>query len=97
MLRNHFLDLLSNPQTLPSLCPFYFLLSIKKSFGCGSKNDRDKEAYAVMKEEYRKLGNMTFAEGAVLAIFILLVILWFTREPGFIDGWATVHFNKNGQ
>lgn len=58
------------------------------------KSDRDKEAYAVMKEEYRKLGPMKFAEGAVLTIFILLVVLWFTREPGFIKGWATVLFNK---
>lgn len=49
-----------------------------------------------MKEEYRSLGRMKFAEVAVLVIFILLVILWFTREPGFINGWATVLFNKDG-
>ncbi|KAM4726614.1 solute carrier family 13 member 2 [Anableps anableps] len=74
---------------------FMFLgFNLKKSFGCGIKSDRDKEAYAVMREEYKKLGGMTFAEGAVLTIFILLVLLWFTREPGFIPGWATVLFNK---
>ncbi|CAK6957179.1 solute carrier family 13 member 2-like [Scomber scombrus] len=76
---------------------FMFLgFNLKESFGCGMKNERDKEAYAVMKEEYNKLGRMRFAEGAVLTIFVLLVILWFTREPGFIDGWATVLFNKGG-
>ncbi|XP_008286831.1 solute carrier family 13 member 2 [Stegastes partitus] len=76
---------------------FMFLgFNLKKSFGCGGKSDRDKEAYAVMKEEYAKLGSMKFAEIAVLIIFILLVLLWFTREPGFIDGWATVLFNMNG-
>lgn len=48
-----------------------------------------------MKEEYKKLGNMKFAEGAVLTVFIMLVLLWFTREPGFVDGWATVLFNKD--
>uniref|UniRef100_A0A8C4CPP0 Solute carrier family 13 member 2 n=1 Tax=Denticeps clupeoides TaxID=299321 RepID=A0A8C4CPP0_9TELE len=47
-------------------------------------------------EEYRKLGHMTFAEGAVLCIFVLLVVLWFTREPGFMPGWASV-FNGSGQ
>lgn len=73
------------------------LLSLKQSFGCGIKSERDKEALDVMKQEYRKLGNMRFAEGAVLTIFVLLVILWFTREPGFIDGWATVLFNKEGE
>lgn len=74
---------------------FMFLgFNLKKTFGCGGKNERDREAYAVMKEEYRKLGGMTFAEVAVLTIFTLLVVLWFTREPGFIDGWATVLFPK---
>lgn len=48
-----------------------------------------------MKDEYNKLGRMTFAEVAVLTIFVLLVVLWFTRDPGFIDGWATVLFNKD--
>ncbi|XP_070773010.1 solute carrier family 13 member 2-like [Enoplosus armatus] len=76
---------------------FMFLgFNLKQSFGCGMKSERDKEAYAVMKAEYNKLGRMKFAEGAVLAIFVLLVLLWFTREPGFIDGWATVLFNKEG-
>ena len=51
----------------------------------------------VMKQEYNKLGRMKFAEWAVLTIFVLLVALWFTREPGFIDGWATVLFNKEGE
>ncbi|XP_053187780.1 solute carrier family 13 member 2-like [Scomber japonicus] len=76
---------------------FMFLgFNLKESFGCGMKNERDKEAYTVMKGEYNKLGRMKFAEGAVLTIFVLLVVLWFTREPGFIDGWATVLFNKGG-
>ncbi|XP_028277019.1 solute carrier family 13 member 2 [Parambassis ranga] len=74
---------------------FMFLgFNFKKTFGCGGKSDRDREAYAVMREEYRKLGNMKFAEVAVLVIFVVLVIMWFTREPGFIDGWATLLFNK---
>ncbi len=71
--------------------------SFKKTFGCGSKNEGDKEAYRVMKNEYKKLGTMSFAEGAVLVIFVILVILWFTREPGFMPGWATELFNKKGQ
>uniref|UniRef100_A0A671W9F4 Solute carrier family 13 member 2 n=1 Tax=Sparus aurata TaxID=8175 RepID=A0A671W9F4_SPAAU len=66
--------------------------NFKHTFGCGGKSERDREAYAVMREEYRKLGRMKFAEIAVLIIFALLVGLWFTREPGFIPGWATVLF-----
>uniref|UniRef100_A0A8C9S098 Solute carrier family 13 member 2 n=1 Tax=Scleropages formosus TaxID=113540 RepID=A0A8C9S098_SCLFO len=72
----------------------YMGLNMKKSFGCGSSNEGDKEAYQVMKNEYKKLGDISFAEGTVLGIFILLVVLWFTRDPGFIPGWATVLFNK---
>ncbi|XP_023279829.1 solute carrier family 13 member 2-like isoform X1 [Seriola lalandi dorsalis] len=75
---------------------FMFLgFNLKKSFGCGTKNDSDREAYQVIKDEYKKLGRMSFAESCVLVIFTLLVLLWFTREPGFIPGWATVLFNKD--
>lgn len=49
-----------------------------------------------MVNEYRKLGRMKFAEVAVLIIFVLLVILWFTRAPGFIPGWANVLFTEGG-
>lgn len=68
---------------------------MKKSFGCGMNKDGDKEAYGVMKNEYKKLGSMCFAEGCILVLFVLLVLLWFTREPGFMPGWATVLFNKD--
>ncbi|XP_063060525.1 solute carrier family 13 member 2-like [Engraulis encrasicolus] len=72
----------------------YLGFNFKKTFGCGTKSEGDKAAYQVMKDEYKKLGSMTFAEGSVLTVFVLLVLLWFTREPGFMPGWATVLFNK---
>ncbi|XP_051956580.1 solute carrier family 13 member 2-like [Xyrauchen texanus] len=75
----------------------YLGFNFKKSFGCGTNDEGDKDAYRVMKNEYKKLGLISFAEGAVLVIFVLLVILWFTREPGFMPGWASELFNKNGQ
>ncbi|XP_070685076.1 solute carrier family 13 member 2-like [Pempheris klunzingeri] len=75
---------------------FFFLgFNFKNTFGCGTKRDGDREAYQVIRNEYKKLGRMSFAEGCVLVIFTLLVLLWFTREPGFIPGWATVLFNKD--
>ncbi|KAM4627132.1 solute carrier family 13 member 2-like [Polymixia lowei] len=73
----------------------YLGFNLKKSFGCGKNKDGDIEAYQVMRDEYKKLGSMSFAEGCVLVIFMLLVLLWFTREPGFMPGWATVLFNKD--
>lgn len=35
---------------------------------------------------------MTFAEKAVAVLFVLLVLLWFTREPGFFTGWDELAF-----
>ncbi|XP_041053609.1 solute carrier family 13 member 2-like isoform X2 [Carcharodon carcharias] len=70
---------------------------MKENFGCGiAKSKKDISAYQVMKDEYKNLGKMTFAEIGVLTLFVLLVILWFTRDPGFMPGWATVLFNKEG-
>ncbi|XP_072909185.1 Na(+)/citrate cotransporter-like [Hemitrygon akajei] len=70
-------------------------LNFKENFGCQStKSQKDISAYQVIKEEIAKLGPMTFAETAVLILFILLVVLWFTRDPGFIEGWVTVIFGK---
>ncbi|NXC34917.1 S13A2 protein, partial [Campylorhamphus procurvoides] len=78
----------------------YLGFNFKENFGCAaspSTKTREKQAYAIIKEESKKLGRMKFAEIAVLILFILLVLLWFTREPGFIPGWATVLFNKSGK
>lgn len=72
----------------------FFGFNLKKSFGCCAKKDSDKEAYQVIKNDFNHLGGMSFAEVCVLIIFTLLVLLWFTREPGFMPGWATVLFNK---
>ncbi|PIO40802.1 hypothetical protein AB205_0148320 [Aquarana catesbeiana] len=68
----------------------------KKTWGCGAKSsEKERAAYNVIREEYRKLGPISFAEYNVLFLFTLLVILWFTRDPGFVKGWATVLFNKD--
>ncbi|KAG5844739.1 hypothetical protein ANANG_G00165760 [Anguilla anguilla] len=75
----------------------YLGFNLRKSLGCGLQNARDHEAYQVMRNEYRKLGAMTYAEANVLALFSLLVALWFTREPGFMPGWASLLFNKGNQ
>lgn len=42
----------------------------------------------MLKEQYSYLGQMTFHEVAVAILFALIVGLWFTREPGFVTGWA---------
>ncbi|NWW16071.1 S13A2 protein, partial [Falcunculus frontatus] len=76
----------------------YLGFNFKQNFGCGvspAAKAKEKQAYEIIKEESKKLGKMKFAEIQVLILFILLVVLWFTREPGFFPGWATVLFNKD--
>ncbi|NWV43275.1 S13A2 protein, partial [Grantiella picta] len=76
----------------------YLGFNFKENFGCAASpaaKAKEKQAFAIIKEESKKLGKMKFAEIEVLILFILLVLLWFTREPGFIPGWATVLFNKD--
>ncbi|NXF86985.1 S13A2 protein, partial [Eubucco bourcierii] len=76
----------------------YLGFNFWKNFGCAadaSTKAREELAYNTIKEENKKCGSMKFGEIAVLTLFILLVLLWFTREPGFIPGWATVLFNKD--
>ncbi|XP_042298375.1 solute carrier family 13 member 5 isoform X1 [Sceloporus undulatus] len=69
--------------------------NFRKTWGCGSQQtELERAALRVLKEEHRKLGPISFAECNVLVVFTLLILLWFTRDPGFIPGWATVLFNK---
>ncbi|NP_001079286.1 solute carrier family 13 member 2 S homeolog [Xenopus laevis] len=78
----------------------YLGVNFKKNFGCGGnaeQKEKEKRAFRVISGEHKKLGSMTFAEISVLVLFILLVLLWFTREPGFMPGWATISFNKGGK
>jgi len=36
----------------------------------------------------------SFAEFAVMCHFIVLAVLWLTREPEFIPGWGSLMPNK---
>ncbi|XP_076130747.1 solute carrier family 13 member 5a isoform X1 [Alosa pseudoharengus] len=75
---------------------FVFIgFNFRKTWGCGvDKSEKEVAAYNVIREEHKRLGTMSFGEVSVLFLFVLLVVLWFTREPGFIDGWATNLFNS---
>uniref|UniRef100_A0A8C4WEN8 Solute carrier family 13 member 2 n=1 Tax=Gopherus evgoodei TaxID=1825980 RepID=A0A8C4WEN8_9SAUR len=77
-----------------------WLQIFRKNLGFGanaSMKAKQKMAYRIIKDEHKKLGSMRFAEIAVTVLFLILVVLWFTRDPGFIPGWATNVFNKNGE
>uniref|UniRef100_A0A8C6RFZ7 Solute carrier family 13 (sodium-dependent dicarboxylate transporter), member 2 n=1 Tax=Nannospalax galili TaxID=1026970 RepID=A0A8C6RFZ7_NANGA len=73
--------------------------NFRKNFGFGEgEEERKQAAFQVIKTQHKLLGPMSFAEKAVTILFIILVILWFTREPGFFQGWGNVAFaDENGQ
>ncbi|XP_071401908.1 Na(+)/dicarboxylate cotransporter 3 [Centroberyx affinis] len=64
---------------------------------CIKKQDQraqaEARAKAVIDEDYRKLGPINFAEGAISFFFVLFAILLFTRDPKFVTGWS-VFFDK---
>ncbi|NXY40761.1 S13A1 protein, partial [Ceuthmochares aereus] len=63
----------------------------KNMFKCGKKKTSREEASAqVIQDEYKKLGRMSYPEIVTLVLFILMTLLWFTREPGFIPGWSSL-------
>ncbi|KAK9521050.1 hypothetical protein VZT92_020889 [Zoarces viviparus] len=78
---------------------FVFMgFNFKKTWGCGAvKTEKEIAAYNVIREEHRRLGPMSFGEISVLGVFVLLVVLWFSRDPGFVDGWATHIFNSKAE
>lgn len=42
----------------------------------------------VIDQRYKELGKMSFHELSVAILFVICVILWLFRKPGFVVGWA---------
>jgi len=83
---------------IPFMRLFVHICSIRKTWGCGVvKSEKDIAAYNVIREQHLLLGPMCFGELSVLALFSLLVALWFSRDPGFVAGWATQTFNTEAE
>uniref|UniRef100_A0A8D1AW03 Solute carrier family 13 member 2 n=1 Tax=Sus scrofa TaxID=9823 RepID=A0A8D1AW03_PIG len=65
-----------------------------KNFGFGDQmKEKERAAFEVIRREHKQLGPLSFAEKAVTVLFVLLVVLWFTREPGFFQGWGNLAFS----
>lgn len=66
----------------------YFFRKKKEEDKRKSNEEEAKIVREVISVKYEELGPMTFHEGSVLILFIIVVILWFFRKPEFIPGWA---------
>nr|XP_061812982.1 solute carrier family 13 member 1-like [Nerophis lumbriciformis] len=56
----------------------------------GQHSQREIATLKIIQEEYRALGPMSGQELFTLMVFCLMILLWFTRSPGFIPGWASL-------
>ncbi|KAK0141820.1 Solute carrier family 13 member 1 [Merluccius polli] len=56
----------------------------------GETPEKEKRSAKLIQEEYSALGPMSPQEMVTLVLFVLLALLWLTREPGFIPGWASL-------
>ncbi|XP_030211157.1 solute carrier family 13 member 4 isoform X3 [Gadus morhua] len=59
------------------------------------KTRRELDSERRIQEEYIKLGPISYPEVVTGVFFILMTVLWFTREPGFVPGWTSL-FEKKG-
>lgn len=60
---------------------------------CRSSTNSPEQAQrvkAVIRREYKKLGPVSFAQGAVIAHFVILAVLWITRDLGGAGGWGRI-------
>ena len=58
--------------------------SSKTKLSLGNKDSIKR----ILQTKYQELGPLNFHQLAVLANFVLLVLLWFFREPRFMPGWG---------
>uniref|UniRef100_A0A8C3CQI3 Solute carrier family 13 member 4 n=1 Tax=Cairina moschata TaxID=8855 RepID=A0A8C3CQI3_CAIMO len=74
-------------------CNFKETCSVSKK----KKTKREEMSEKRIQEEYKKLGNVSYPEMVTGFLFILMTLLWFTREPGFVPGWSSFFENTTQQ
>ncbi|KAJ0056865.1 hypothetical protein NL108_000653, partial [Boleophthalmus pectinirostris] len=72
-------------------CNFRETCSLSKK----RKTRREMLSEQRIHEEYEKLGPISYPEVVTGVFFVLMTLLWFTREPGFVPGWTSL-FEKKG-
>ncbi|KAM6201343.1 solute carrier family 13 member 4 [Rhynchocyon petersi] len=72
-------------------CNFKETCSLSKK----KKTRREELSEKRIQAEYEKLGDISYPEMVTGFFFVLMTVLWFTREPGFVPGWDSL-FEKKG-
>lgn len=56
----------------------------------GEQSEKEAAARKVIEEEYKSLGPMSCQEVFTALVFVVMVLLWLTRSPGFMPGWISL-------
>ncbi|KAM4677317.1 solute carrier family 13 member 1 [Discoglossus pictus] len=71
--------------------------NFKEMFKCGKeKTERETASAKVIADEYKKLGSFSYQEIMTLILFVVMALLWFTRDPGFFPGWSSLFASYKG-
>ncbi|CAG5120458.1 unnamed protein product [Candidula unifasciata] len=60
------------------------------SLGPRSVSDQVQKVNEKIRDEYQKLGPVTYAQGSVIVCFVTLIITWVTRDLGGVGGWNSL-------
>jgi sodium-dependent dicarboxylate transporter 2/3/5 len=66
----------------------YINIKIYKNILGGTAANRSDLIKDVMRKQLTNLGKTSIHEWSVFVCFIILILLWFFREPMFILGWG---------
>jgi len=73
-------------------------MGFRSIFGCRRGDDEssaaDAAVSALIRRKYKALGRLRFNECAVMTLFLILFLLWFSRAPGFAPGYE-VYFKED--
>ncbi|XP_063336526.2 solute carrier family 13 member 1-like [Pelmatolapia mariae] len=61
----------------------------------GEQSDRERAVKKVLEDEYKKLGAISSQEIFTGVVFVVMVLLWLTRSPGFVPGWGSLFPHKS--
>ncbi|KAM8751155.1 solute carrier family 13 member 1 [Acanthopagrus schlegelii] len=56
----------------------------------GEPSESEAATRAVIEKQYRSLGPMSSQEMFTGGVFLVMVLLWLTRSPGFMPGWSSL-------
>ncbi|XP_043084760.1 solute carrier family 13 member 1 [Puntigrus tetrazona] len=68
----------------------YLGSNFRASLCSKQRSEKEKQTAKVLQDQYNSLGPISWQEIITMIVFILMAVLWFTRNPGFMPGWSSL-------